>query len=59
MLDSMFTSIYATAEGLQGSVTSGEFLLCSIASLALGAVVALVYMFKHDYSRNSARMTSR
>lgn len=52
MLDSMFTSIYSTADGLQGAVTSGEFLLCSLASLLLGAVVALVYMFRHNYSRN-------
>lgn len=52
MFDQTFTSIFPTVEGLQGTLTSGDFLLCSLASLILGAIVALVYMFRHDYSRN-------
>lgn len=52
MFDQTFTSIFPSVEGLQSSLTSGDFLICSVVSLLLGALVALVYMFKHAYSRN-------
>lgn len=52
MFDSTLTSIYASSESLASQVTSGEFLICSIASIVLGIVCALVYMFRHDHSKN-------
>ena len=52
MLDSMFTSVLGSAESVAASVTTGGFLLCSVASLVLGAACALIYMFRHKYSRN-------
>lgn len=52
VLDSVFTSIFQTSDGLAGSVTSGDFLICCIASIVLGCLCALTYMFKHDYSKN-------
>ena len=33
-------------------MTSGSFLICSLASLILGLVIAFVYMYKHKYSKN-------
>ncbi len=52
MLDTVFTSVYGTSDSMVGGVTSGEFLLCSIASLVLGCLVAIIYMFKHEHSKN-------
>lgn len=52
MLDVAFTSLYGTADSLVGSVSSIDFLLCSAASLVLGAAVAGIYMFRHTYSKN-------
>ena len=52
MLDSMFTSVLGSTESVAASVTTGGFLLCSVASLVLGAACALIYMFRHKYSRN-------
>lgn len=52
MLDSMFTSVFQTSTELTGGVTSGDFLLCCVASIILGCLCALTYMFKHDYSKN-------
>ena len=52
MLDSMFTSVFGTSEALVGSVSSIDFLLCCGVSIALGCLVALIYMFKHNYSKN-------
>ena len=52
MLDSALSSIFASSSSLASQVTSGEFLLCCIASIALGVVCALVYMFRHDHSKN-------
>lgn len=52
MLDSVFTSVFPTSETLVGSVTPGDFLLCCIASLVLGCLCALTYMFRHNYSKN-------
>lgn len=52
MLDSVFTSVFQTSSELTGGVTSGDFLICCIASIVLGCLCALTYMFKHDYSKN-------
>jgi uncharacterized membrane protein YhiD involved in acid resistance len=46
MFDSIFTQVASTSYSL------GDFLLCSVVSLALGLVIALTYMFHHRYSRN-------
>lgn len=52
MLDSVFTSVFQTSGELTGGVTSGDFLICCLASIVLGCLCALTYMFKHDYSKN-------
>ena len=52
MLDSALTSIYANSQSLASQVTSGEFLVCCLASIVLGIVCAFVYMFRHDHSKN-------
>ncbi len=52
MLDSMFTSVLGSTESVAANVTAGGFLLCSVVSLVLGAACALIYMFRHKYSRN-------
>ncbi|MBQ3106618.1 MAG: DUF4956 domain-containing protein [Eggerthellaceae bacterium] len=52
MLDAAFTSVYGMTESLVSSVSTMEFLVCCLASILLGAVVAGVYMFRHDYSKN-------
>lgn len=52
MLDSVFTSVFQTSSELTGGVTSGDFLICCVASIVLGCLCALTYMFKHDYSKN-------
>ena len=52
MLENAFTSIYGTSESLVGNVTSIEFLICSLASIVLGAFAAAIYMFRHNYSKN-------
>lgn len=52
MLDSALSSIFASSSSLASQVTSGEFLLCCAASIALGVACALVYMFRHDHSKN-------
>ncbi len=52
MLDLMFTSVLGSTESVAANVTTGGFLLCSVASLVLGAACALIYMFRHKYSRN-------
>lgn len=51
MLDTAFTSIYESSS-MMGSITSGEFLICSVTSLVLGCIVALIYMFRHEHSKN-------
>ena len=52
MQDLGFASVYGAAESMIGSVTTVEFLLCSVASIVLGLAVACVYMFRHAYSKN-------
>lgn len=45
MFDSLFTSVLQP-ESTAASLTSDAFLACTLASLVLGVVIALVYMFK-------------
>lgn len=52
MLESAFTSVYGTADSLVSAVSTGSFLLCSLASLIMGMAVAGIYMFRHSYSKN-------
>ena len=52
MLDAALTSIFGSAESLVAGVSTVDFLLCCLASIVLGAAVALIYMFRHTYSRN-------
>lgn len=52
MLDSGISSIFGTSESLVASVTTVEFLWCCLASIVLGAAVAAIYMFRHNYSKN-------
>ena len=52
MLDGVFSSVYGTAESLVSNVSTLDFLLCSLASIVLGAACAAIYMFKHRYSKN-------
>ncbi len=52
MLESAFTSVYGTADSLVSAVSTGSFLLCSLASLLMGLAVAGIYMFRHSYSKN-------
>jgi len=51
VLDSVFGSVLST-ESTAASLTSGEFLVCSLVSLLLGLVIAFVYMFRHRYNKN-------
>ena len=44
MFDSIIESVYAT--------TGKEFLICSGVSLILGLLLALVHMYKNEYSKN-------
>ncbi len=52
MLDSALTSIYGTSDSLVGSISATSFLACCAASIVLGLAVALIYMFRHSYSKN-------
>ena len=52
MLDMTFSSIFGSADSLVGSVAASDFLLCCAASVALGAICAAVYMFRHNYTKN-------
>ena len=52
MLDAALTSVFGTTDSLVASVSTVDFLLCCLASIALGAAVAAIYMFRHTYSKN-------
>lgn len=52
VLDVAFTSVFGTSESLVSQVSSGEFLMCCMASIVLGLATAGIYMFRHDYSKN-------
>jgi len=51
-MDALFTSVLGTTESAMSTVTASGFLWCTLASLILGLVCALVYMYKHEYSKN-------
>ena len=52
MLDAAFTSVFEQSDSMISAVSSEAFLLCSLTSIVLGIACALIYMFKHDYSKN-------
>lgn len=52
MLDTIFTSVLNSSGSTASNVTASAFLSCSAVSLVLGAACALIYMFRHKYSRN-------
>ncbi len=52
MLDAMFSSVFGTSDSLVGSVSTADFLMCCVVSIVLGCLVAFIYMFKHNYSKN-------
>lgn len=52
MLDVALGSIFGTTESLVSGVSTVDFLLCCATSIVLGAAVALIYMFRHTYSKN-------
>ncbi len=52
MLDATFSSVLDSTSSTAASLSSGDFLLCSLVSLALGLAIAFIYMFKHEYSKN-------
>ena len=51
-MDLLFTSVLGTTESAMTTVTSAGFMWCTLASIVLGLVCALIYMYKHDYSKN-------
>ena len=51
-MDFALTSVFGNTDSLVSSVSTLEFLMCCIASLVLGAAVAAIYMFRHNYSKN-------
>lgn len=51
-MDMLFSSVLGTTESAMTTVTSAGFLWCTVASIILGLVCALIYMYKHNYSKN-------
>lgn len=51
-MDALFTSVLGTTESAMTTVTTSGFMWCTIASIVLGLACALIYMYKHDYSKN-------
>lgn len=52
MLDFLFSSMLSVTESSVTGVSAEGFLACCVASLVLGAAVAVIYMFRHTYSKN-------
>ena len=52
MLDFLFSSMLSATESSVTGVSAEGFLACCVASLVLGAAVAVIYMFRHTYSKN-------
>ena len=50
-METLFASVLETTEGA-AAVGGIGFFTCTVASLVLGLVCALIYMYKHDYSKN-------
>ena len=51
-MDFIFSSVLGTTESAMATVTTSGFMWCTLASIILGLVCALIYMYKHDYSKN-------
>lgn len=51
-MDMLFTSLIDNTGSMAATVSSTGFLICSLASIILGAAVAGIYMFRHTYSKN-------
>lgn len=52
MLDFAFSSLLTDVSSAASGVSALDFFICCAASLALGAAVAAIYMFRHAYSKN-------
>jgi len=50
-METIMSSVYGTSTSLVASVGTVEFLMCCVASIVLGLVCAMVYMFKSEYSK--------
>lgn len=51
-MDALFSSVLGTTESAMTTVTTAGFMWCTIASIVLGLACALIYMYKHNYSKN-------
>ena len=51
-MDILFSSVLGTTESAMATVTSTGFMWCTLASIILGLLCALIYMYKHNYSKN-------
>ena len=51
-MEQLFTSVLGTTESTMTTVTSTGFMWCTLESLLLGLAGALIYMYRHDYSKN-------
>ena len=51
-MEALFTSVLGSTESAMNTVTTTGFMWCTIASLVLGLLGALIYMYKHNYSKN-------
>jgi len=51
-MDVLFASVLGTTESAMATVTTAGFMWCTLASIVLGLACALIYMYKHDYSKN-------
>jgi len=51
-MDMLFTSVLELTESGTTALTASGFLWCTIASLVLGLLCSLIYMYKHKYSKN-------
>lgn len=51
-MDVLFTSVLGTTESAMSTVTTSGFMWSTLASIVLGLVGALIYMYKHNYSKN-------
>ena len=52
IMDALFTSVLELTESGTTAITASGFMWCTVASILLGLLCALIYMYKHDYSKN-------
>lgn len=50
-IDELFNSVLPSAQGI-ASIDIVQFLLCTSASLLLGLLAAVIYMYRNDYSKD-------